>query len=146
LSHLQSCRVFHPWPFVSQLLHVLLAFFWHHGGLNWNEPSAANAHMNRFKPQRSQWTGNGSLSAAQITSDETAGFGFRMQSGSSWEHIYWMYVYTHMYTHTHTRTHTQTHTHTHTRWFLWFTGTFHRRNVFYTVQTVCAIALHLPYT
>ncbi len=42
--------------------------------------------------------------------------------------------------------HTQTHTHTHTRWFLWFTGTLHRRNVFYTVQTVCAIALHLPYT
>ncbi len=34
---------------------------------------------------------------------------------------------------------------THTR-FLWFTGTFHRRNGFYTVQTVCAIALHLPYT
>ncbi len=38
-----------------------------------------------------------------------------------------------------------THTHTHTRWFLWFTGTFHRRNGFYTVQAVCAIALHLPY-
>ncbi len=37
-------------------------------------------------------------------------------------------------------------THTHTRWFLWFTGTFHRRNGFYTVQAVCAIALHLPYT
>ncbi len=36
-----------------------------------------------------------------------------------------------------------THTHTHTRWFLWFTGTFHRRNGFNTVQTVCAIALHL---
>ncbi len=35
------------------------------------------------------------------------------------------------------------HTHTHTRWFLWFTGTFHRRNGFYTVQAVCAIALHL---
>ncbi len=33
--------------------------------------------------------------------------------------------------------------HTHTRWFLWFTGTFHRRNGFYTVQAVCAIALHL---
>ncbi len=31
-------------------------------------------------------------------------------------------------------------------WFLWFTGTFHRRNGFYTVHTVCAIALHLPYT
>ncbi len=28
-------------------------------------------------------------------------------------------------------------------WFLWFTGTLHRRNGFYTVQTVCAIALHL---
>ncbi len=37
-------------------------------------------------------------------------------------------------------------THTHTCWFLWFTGTFHRRNGFYTVQAVCAIALHLPYT
>ncbi len=43
-------------------------------------------------------------------------------------------------------THTHTHTHTHTCWFLWFTGTFHRRNGFYTVQAVCAIALHLPYT
>ncbi len=50
-------------------------------------------------------------------------------------------------THTHTpHTHTHPHTHHHTRWFLWFTGTFHRRNGFYTVQTVCAIALHLPYT
>ncbi len=38
-----------------------------------------------------------------------------------------------------------THTHTHTL-FLWFTGTLHRRNVFYTVQTVCAITLHLPST
>ncbi len=38
---------------------------------------------------------------------------------------------------------TMTHTHTHTCWFLWFTGTLHRRNGFYTVQTVCAIALHL---
>ncbi len=27
-------------------------------------------------------------------------------------------------------------------WFLWFTGTFHWRNGFYTVQAVCAIALH----
>ncbi len=44
------------------------------------------------------------------------------------------------------RTHTHTHTHKHTCWFLWFTGTFHRRNGFYTVQAVCAIALHLPYT
>ncbi len=43
----------------------------------------------------------------------------------------------------HTHTH---HTHTHTCWFLWFTGTFHRCNGFYTVQTVCAIALHLHYT
>ncbi len=38
-----------------------------------------------------------------------------------------------------------THTHTHTL-FLWFTGTLHRRNGFYTVQTVCAITLHLPST
>ncbi len=37
-------------------------------------------------------------------------------------------------------------THRHTCWFLWFTGTLHRRNGFYTVQAVCAIALHLPYT
>ncbi len=44
------------------------------------------------------------------------------------------------------REHTHTHTHTHTCWFLWFTGTLHRRNGFYTEQTVCAIALHLPYT
>ncbi len=42
---------------------------------------------------------------------------------------------------THTRTQTQTQTQTHT--FLWKVGTFHRRNGFYTVQTVCAIALHL---
>ncbi len=41
-------------------------------------------------------------------------------------------------------THTHTHTHTHTCWFLWFTGTLHRRNGFYTVQTVCATpTLHL---
>ncbi len=33
--------------------------------------------------------------------------------------------------------------HTHTCCFLWFTRTFHRRNGFYTVQTVCAIALNL---
>ncbi len=33
--------------------------------------------------------------------------------------------------------------HTHTCWFLWFTGTLHRRNGFYTVQTVFSIALHL---
>ncbi len=46
--------------------------------------------------------------------------------------------------HINTRTHTRTHTHR--CWFLWFTGTFHRRNGFYTVQAVCAIALHLPYT
>ncbi len=44
-------------------------------------------------------------------------------------------------THTHT-THART---THTL-FLWFMGTLHRRNGFYTVQTVSAIALHLPYT
>ncbi len=36
-------------------------------------------------------------------------------------------------------------THAHTRWFLLFTGTLHRRKGFYTVQTVCAFALHLPY-
>ncbi len=28
-------------------------------------------------------------------------------------------------------------------WFLWFTETLHRHNGFYTVHTVCAIALHL---
>ncbi len=54
-------------------------------------------------------------------------------------------VYIYMYIHIHTciYTHTHTHTHTYTCWFLWFTGTLHRRNGFYTVQTVCAIALHL---
>ncbi len=52
----------------------------------------------------------------------------------------------HTHTRTHARTHAHTHTHTHTCWFLWFTGTLHRRNGFYTVQAVCAIALHLPYT
>ncbi len=39
----------------------------------------------------------------------------------------------------------KTHTHTHTFVFV-KVGTSHRRNGFYTVQTVCAIALHLPYT
>ncbi len=47
--------------------------------------------------------------------------------------------------HTYTHTHAHTHTHTHVVFYgLW--GTLHRRNGFYTVQTVCAIALHLPYT
>ncbi len=39
-------------------------------------------------------------------------------------------------THTHSRTHARTHTHTHVGFYA-----FHRRNGFYTVQTVCAIAL-----
>ncbi len=38
------------------------------------------------------------------------------------------------------------HIHTHSCCFLWFTGTLHRHNGFYTVQIVCAIAIHLPYT
>ncbi len=60
--------------------------------------------------------------------------------------------HTHLkHTHTHTltsNTHTHTHLkHTHTHTFVfWFMGTLHRRNGFYTVQSVCAIALHLPYT
>ncbi len=55
----------------------------------------------------------------------------------------------HSHTHLHSRTHTLAHSHAHTRTrtvFLWFTGTLHRRNGFYTVQAVCAIVLHLPYT
>ncbi len=61
-------------------------------------------------------------------------------------------ISTHTHRRTHTHTHARTHAHTHARthahndWFLWFMGTLHRRNGFYTVQTVCAIALHLPYT
>ncbi len=61
--------------------------------------------------------------------------------------------HTHTHTHARTETHrdahaqrrtcTETHTHARTHWFLWFTGTLHRHNGFYTVQTVCAIALHL---
>ncbi len=50
--------------------------------------------------------------------------------------------------HTHTHTHTaraRTHTHTHV-WFAILVGTIHRRNGFYTVQTVFSIALHQPYT
>ncbi len=42
------------------------------------------------------------------------------------------------------KSHTHTHTHTHTHHTRWFTGTLHRRNGFYTVQTVCAIAHDLP--
>ncbi len=36
-----------------------------------------------------------------------------------------------------------TNTHTHIHLFLWIVGTFHRRNVFYTEQTVFSIALQL---
>ncbi len=69
-------------------------------------------------------------------------------------HSHYTHSHTHTHTHTHSHTHSKslthshshTHTHTHTCWFLWFTGTLHRRNGFYTVQAVCAIALHLPYT
>jgi len=67
-------------------------------------PKLANAQMNRFKPQRSQWTGNGSLRVTQITSDETAGFGLRMQG------VYREQLGAHVDTHTHTRTRTHTHT------------------------------------
>ncbi len=43
--------------------------------------------------------------------------------------------------------HTHTHTHTHTHvWSAILVGTLHRRNGFYTVQTVFSIALHQPYT
>ncbi len=42
------------------------------------------------------------------------------------------------HTHTHTRTHARTHAHTHTCWFLWFTGTLHRRNGFlYCTSCMC---------
>ncbi len=53
-------------------------------------------------------------------------------------------AHTHTHTpHTHTHTH-HTHTHTHTtQRFPFFVGTLHRRNGFYTVQTVFSIALHL---
>ncbi len=57
--------------------------------------------------------------------------------------------HTHTQSHTHTHTHTHTHNHTpphtpHTCWFLWFMGTLHRRNGFYTEQSVCAIAYTYP--
>ncbi len=43
----------------------------------------------------------------------------------------------HTHTHTHT-THTHTHTHTQHTWFLWFTGTLHRRNGFlYCTSCMC---------
>ncbi len=56
------------------------------------------------------------------------------------------HAHTHAHAHAHALARTHTHTHTHICWFLWFTGTFHRRNGFYTVQAVCAIVLHQPYT
>jgi len=57
------------------------------------------------------------------------------------------HTHTHAHTHAHTHTHTYTHTHTHTHSLAYVVSrTLHRRNGFYTVQTVCAIALHLPYT
>ncbi len=49
---------------------------------------------------------------------------------------------THTHTHTHTHAHRQTHTHTHICWFLWFTGTLHRRNGFYTIK----LYVLFPYT
>ncbi len=56
-------------------------------------------------------------------------------------------AHTHTHTHSHAcvraHSHTHTHTQTHTVWHLWFTGTLHRCNGCYTVQTVCVIALHL---
>ncbi len=59
-------------------------------------------------------------------------------------------THTHHHTHTHTHTHTHAqhthththHTHTHTCWFLWFTGTFHRRNGFILYK----LYVLLPYT
>jgi len=40
-----------------------------------------------------------------------------------------------------------THTHAHTQvWFTIFVGTLHRRNDFYSVQTVYSISLHYPYS
>ncbi len=55
---------------------------------------------------------------------------------------------THTHTHTRARTHTHTRararTHTHTRWFLWFTGTFHRRNGFYTVKLYVLLTYTYP--
>ncbi len=45
-------------------------------------------------------------------------------------------THTHTHTHTHSNTHTHTHTHTHC-WFLWFTGTLHRRNGFYCTSCMC---------
>ncbi len=58
--------------------------------------------------------------------------------------IFFLHFILYIYTHTHTHT---PHTHTHNMLVVMvLRGTFHRRNGFYTVQTVCAIALHLPYT
>ncbi len=54
-------------------------------------------------------------------------------------------AHAHTRTHTHARarthTHTRTHAHTHTHRFPFFVGTLHRRNGFYTVQTVFSIVL-----
>ncbi len=47
----------------------------------------------------------------------------------------YIYIYIHIYIYTHTHT-----------YILWIVGTLHRRNGFYTVQTVFSIALHQPYT
>ncbi len=44
---------------------------------------------------------------------------------------------------THTHSHTHSHTHTHTVWSAILVGTPHRRNGFYTVQTVFSITLRL---
>ncbi len=57
------------------------------------------------------------------------------------------HTHTHTHTHTlsltHTHTHTLTHTHKERVWSAILVGTLHRRNGFYTVQTVFSIALHL---
>ncbi len=71
--------------------------------------------------------------------------------------VFFTHTRTHARTHTHThtrmhaRTHTRTHARTHTRtnthtetqcWFLWFTGTLQRRNVFILYK----LYVLLPYT
>ncbi len=71
----------------------------------------------------------------------------------SWEEMfstYTLYLFSFFQTackmHAQAHTHTHTHTHTHMLVFVVYGDSLHRRNGFYTEQTVCAIALHLPYT
>ncbi len=88
---------------------------------NWHFLNFKKHNLMFFKPFGSQWT--------QIVSTNHVYVVVSMSLNTCSHKPYTV----------HQNEHTHTHTHTHTRSFLWKVGTSHRRNGFYTVQTVCAI-------